>query len=124
MEDKVFGYLEFNIGWNKVEYVEALKKEINIRVDCYQDENPNNLQKECYKNFLINQQKEITAISEKITDYLKTSKCNFDAKEILFLDDGRYILIFTTDEHTHSLGALVDENGILVATEDILDTKI
>ena len=56
MEDKVFGTLTFNVGWTKKCNIVWWNKEISvdIRVSCYQTEEPNEKQQEAYMAFNTN----------------------------------------------------------------------
>ncbi len=135
MNDSVFGELTFSIGWNKIQYIDVFDKDINIRVDCYENEVPNKKQQDTYVNFLNNQKDIFNKLQKELYDYIIQNEQDITTyteiikfisiKEILFLDDGRFLINFETKWNTHNSAALFSNNEIIiVATEDIVSNYL
>ncbi len=92
---------------------------------------PNHKQQSTNK-YLLENQKDIAIILQKeLYDYIVESKQSVaskaeafkfvEIKEVLFLDDGKYMLTFTTSWNTHTSAILFDgSKKIIVAIEDIV----
>ena len=131
MKDSIFGELTFSVGWNKKEYINIFNKDVGIRVDCYENEFPNQKQQFAYKYFVDNQNDFLVKLQKEIYNYIVQNKqsivseteiFNFIAvEEILFLDDGKFMIIFKTNWDTHNSAILFsNKDKIIVATEDIV----
>ena len=103
MEDKVFGTLTFNVGWTKKCNIVWWNKEISvdIRVSCYQTEEPNEKQEEAYMAFNTNIKSLSIQTEPIVMNYVKGQNGCIEnpiwnyitINEVLFFQNGNYAII-------------------------------
>lgn len=128
IEDRVFGKLSFDTGWIQKQYVDEFRNEITFRVDCYENELPNDNQRNTYLHFKSgNDNMRIKEeLIKYISEYITIPNDIFTAvtiNELLLLDNGKYVIIFETVWDTHN-SAMIIGDDIVVGTEDIISNYI
>ena len=139
MNDKVFGELMYDGGWTKYETIKLWGKELKVRivVSAYENENPNEAQREAYKNFEKNQE-EISRISlSKLYDYIKNIEEDIKAyvgidalpkdiykllsiSNILFMENGEFAFMCKAKWDSHGVAILFGNDEVQVGPQDIV----
>ena len=137
MNDKVFGNLIFNNGWEKILECEFWNtKSVKIKISAYENEEPNDNQREAYIRFVedINQISRISLrkmkdylqiISEDIIAYLNMNQFPDDIKEIvkvnhiLFMESGNFAIMCDAKWDDHGVAVLCTETEVIAGPQDI-----
>ncbi len=138
MNDKVFGELVFNNGWEKdLECDFWEQKVVKIRVSAYENEEPNDDQRDSYSRF-IEDMKQISRISfKKLEEYLQAIAEDIiaysdliempeDMKEIvninhiLFMESGNFAVICDAQWDDHGVAVLCTETEVIAGPQDIV----
>jgi hypothetical protein len=138
MNDKIFGELVFNNGWEKEISCDfwGLRK-VKIRISAYENEKPNNDQRDSYNRF-IDDMKQISALSyKKLEEYLHIiendiivycglSKFPSDIKKIvsvnhiLFMESGNFAIMCDAKWDDHGVAVLCTETEVIAGPQDIV----
>ena len=138
MKDKVFGDLVFNNGWEKeLECDFWEQKIIKIRVSAYENEEPNDEQREAYVRFtedmkqisrisLKKLEEYLQLISDDILVYLDMSEMPGDIKKIvcinhiLFMESGNFAIMCDAKWDDHGVAVLCTETEVIAGPQDIV----
>ena len=138
MKDKVFGDLVFNNGWEKeLECDFWEQKIIKIRVSAYENEEPNDEQRDAYVRFtedmkqisrisLKKLEEYLQIISDDILVYLDMSEMPGDIKKIvsinhiLFMESGNFAIMCDAKWDDHGVAVLCTETEVIAGPQDIV----
>ena len=138
MNDKVFGELVFNNGWEKeLKCNFGNQKIVKIRISSYENEEPNNKQREAYVHFVEDTEQiskisykkledYIKIISEDIIAYLELKELPMDINEIvsvnhiLFMESGNFAIMCDAKWDDHGVAVLFTEKDVIAGPQDIV----
>lgn len=139
MEDKVFGTIEFRVGWFKYEDISLWGKDykVRIRTSSKKDELPSKEQQAAYIAFCDDIKSSlqlikddvanfILAASEEIFECLGVSEITHPLDfikpiEVLFFKNGKYAVICNTEWSEDGMAVLVDKQQLKVDYASILE---
>lgn len=138
MKDKVFGDLVFNNGWEKELKCDFWEQKIiKIRVSAYENEEPNDEQRDAYVRFtedmkqisrisLKKLEEYLQIISDDILVYLDMSEMPGDIKKIvsinhiLFMESGNFAVMCDAKWDDHGVAVLCTETEVIAGPQDIV----
>ena len=138
MKDRVFGELVFNDGWEKELKCDFWNQDIvKIRVSAYENEEPNEEQRDAYNRFnedmkqisrmsLKKLGEYLQVISEDIIAYSDVTEMPTDIKEIinlnhiLFMESGNFAIICDAKWDDHGVAVLCTETEVVAGPQDIV----
>lgn len=138
MQDKVFGEMIYNNGWEKNVVCDFWNlKQVRIVVSAYQNEAPNDNQRDAYNRF-IEDCEQISRMSyKKMKEYMAVIKedilpycglkdfpddiCELiSINHILFLESGTFAIICDSKWDDHGVTVLCTETKIFAGPQDII----
>lgn len=138
MNDKVFGELTFNNGWERELVCDFWKQtKVKIRVSAYENEEPNEMQKNAFNRFVEDKEdisrltfekleKYLSVIADDIVAYAGLSEMPKDIMEIvsinhiLFMESGNFAIICDATWDDHGVAVLCTETEIIAGPQDIV----
>ena len=139
MEDKIFGNLSFKFGWTKYETLNFWGKsyEVRIRTSSLKDQNPTEKQQNAYVSFKDNYLRICDEAKGMIWNFVESRKeVIFEQLgirtisdlslllvpfEVLFFQNGKYAIIFSTKWSESDMCILCDGTNIKVDEGYILE---
>ena len=109
MNDKVFGEVSFNTGWNKKDIISIWGKTSDILVTAvayYERESITEAQQLAYRSFSQNKSILGKKIEQLLSNYMDEPEKHLKPRFLVFEKDGRYALLLDDDTDT--------DNGVAV----------
>jgi hypothetical protein len=142
MEDKIFGTMNFKVGWTKYETLKIWDKVYNvcIRTSSLKDQLPTEKQQNAYMSFKENFSFICEQSKDLINNFVESNKgiiyeqlgvetindvsTLLTPYEVLFFQNGKYAIIFATKWSEEEMCILCDGNNIKVDEGYILRYEI